>query len=61
MYVLDAKVLSNIGGGEITCSVGIPTGIVCTGPAKEFGDAAAAAYDYAVQKTTDFFCWLGGV
>ena len=61
MYVLNAGELCQVSGSEITCSVGFPSGVVCKGTAKEFGDAIAAGYNYAVAKTTDLFCWLGGV
>lgn len=60
MHILDCYEMDRVSGGEIVCSAGT-SGVNCSGTISDWGDAIFGAYDYAVQGTTDFLCWINGV
>jgi hypothetical protein len=56
MRELTHNELSAISAGELTCTVGIPQGISCTGSLQDWKQA----YNDAVGAMTDMFeAWLG--
>ncbi|MEP6940135.1 MAG: hypothetical protein ABI846_10245 [Rudaea sp.] len=61
MRILDAYEARNVCGGDLECTVGIPTGVSCKGSPADFANAIATGYNAAVSATTDLFCWIAGV
>lgn len=46
MRQLSDMEIENISGGEATCTVGIPSGVSCTGTVGELRDLAVKAYAF---------------
>lgn len=60
MNVLSDGELKYVAAGELQCTAGT-SGVNCTGSLSDWSKAISSAYNAAVDATTDFFCWLGGV
>jgi hypothetical protein len=46
MRLLDQNEICQISGGEATCTVGVPSGVSCTGTLSELGEVAVKAYAF---------------
>lgn len=46
MRVITQQEIFNVSGGEATCTVGIPSGVSCTGTVGELRDLAVKAYAF---------------
>lgn len=46
MRVITQEEICGVSGGEATCTVGIPSGVSCTGTLSELGQVAVKAYAF---------------
>jgi hypothetical protein len=60
MYEISEIEIAKVSGGELSCDVGIPSGVKCTGTLSEWGAALSAGYDWLVGKAADGMCAATG-